>query len=132
MNLQKDNNITQRLTRFTNVINEKNFYRVSLRFLCNSGLMNFPVKLDAKLICLLETDINMLLDAVKKVTAIPSVPVTMIIWHDTPFTQYDQITLNNKFRMYIETSVILKKVFRMGTQNTLLKVFRARSRCKKL
>lgn len=69
--------------------------------------MNFPVKLDAKLICLLETDINMLLDAVKKVTAIPSVPVTMIIWHDTPFTQYDQITLNNKFRMYIETSVIL-------------------------
>ena len=43
-----------------------------------------------------------------------------MIWHDTPFIEYEQLRLNSNFRQYLETSVIPKKIFRMGTQKTSL------------
>ena len=66
LNLRKDNNITQRLARFTNLTNETNVYRIPLRFLCNIGLVNFPVKLDMKIICTLVTNMNKLFESAKK------------------------------------------------------------------
>ena len=40
------------------------------------------------------------------------------VWHDAPFLQYEQIRLNGNLRQYLETSLIVHKVFRMEIQKT--------------
>lgn len=79
----------QGLARFTNAINENNVYRILLRFLCYIGLVDFPVKLDTKIICTLETDMNKLFESLKKVTAILNTQDTAMICHYAPFMQYE-------------------------------------------
>ena len=60
---------------------------------------------------------NKLFKCSKKVTAIPDAPNTQILRQDVPHIQYEQIKLGDKFRIYYETAVQSKKVFRMDIQN---------------
>lgn len=71
--------------------------------------MDFPVKLDTKIICTLETDMNKLFESLKKVTAILNTQDTAMISHYAPFMQYEWTKLNDKFRIYLEMSLISKK-----------------------
>ena len=45
---------------------------------------------------------NKLFEYTKKVRTIPDAPDAQILWHDTPYIQYEQIRLEDKFRMYYE------------------------------
>ena len=54
--VRTDENITDGFEKFTNLINDENTHRISLKFLCNIGKVNHPTKLDSKIICTLETD----------------------------------------------------------------------------
>lgn len=72
--------------------------------------MDFPVKLDTKIICTLETDMNKLFESLKKVTAILNTQDTAMICHYAPFMQYEWTKLNDKFRIYLEMSLISKKI----------------------
>ena len=86
-------------------------YRILLRFLVDMGPVNFPVKLNTKIIYTLETNLNRLLKSAKKLTAISNAPDAQIIWYKAFFIQYEQIRLDDKFMMYLETSLMSKKVF---------------------
>ena len=44
-----DNNLTNRLAKYTNTIQGKENHKIPLNFLCNIGLVNLPLKLDAKM-----------------------------------------------------------------------------------
>ena len=82
------------------------------------GLLNFPVRLNTKIIYTLETNLNRLFKSAKKLTAISNAPDAQVIWHKAYFIQYEQIRLDDKFTMYLETSLMSKKVFRTGGQKT--------------
>ena len=69
------------------------------------------------MICILEINLSQLFESNKVVAIIAD---SDVIWHDTPFIEYEQLRLNSNFRQYLETSVIPKKIFRMGTQKTSL------------
>ena len=59
--IRADENITDRLGKFTNLISSENTYRTPVRFLWDIGKVNHPLKLDIRIICSLETDIAKLL-----------------------------------------------------------------------
>ena len=54
---------------------------------------------------------NKLFKYTKKRKTISDVPDAQILWHDTPYIQYEQIRLDDKFRMYYETVLLSRKVF---------------------
>ena len=57
-----------------------------------------------------------LFEYTKKVRTIPDAPDAQILWHNTPFIQYEQIRLDDKFRMYYATALMSKKVFQVDAQ----------------
>lgn len=62
------------LETFEKILLYRNVYRILLRFLVDMGMVNFPVKLNIKIIYTLETNLNRLSKSVKKLTAIPNAP----------------------------------------------------------
>ena len=59
---------------------------------------------------------NKLFKYTKKRKTIPDAPGAQILWHDTPYIQYEQIRLDDKFRMYYETVLLSRKVFQVDVQ----------------
>ena len=64
-----DLNLWDRTTQVKDVTNNKN-YRVHLRFLADIILVNFLVKIDLKMICTLETDMNKISESNAKITTV--------------------------------------------------------------
>ena len=48
--LGMDDNLTNRLAKYTNTIQEKEKQKIPLKFLCNIGLVNLPLKVDTKIV----------------------------------------------------------------------------------
>ena len=59
---------------------------------------------------------NKLFKYTKKVKTIPDAPDAQILWHNTPYIQYEQIRVDDKFRMYYETALLSSKVFQVDVQ----------------
>ena len=91
------------------------------------GLVNFPIKIDTKMILILENNINKLFESNSKVAATAS-PDRIVIRHEALHIQYEQIKLDDKFRQYFETSLISEKIFRTGIKNTISKILRTKNR----
>ena len=85
----------------------------------NIGLVNHPAKIDTNIVCTLEADLGKLFESNKVVFAIVN-PDANITWHDSLFIQYEQIRLNDNFRKYLETRLIVIIIFIIGIHKTLL------------
>lgn len=114
-----DDNIDDRIEKFANVINTSRTNRIPLRYFCDLGKINFPVKTDFKITCNLETDMKKLFESNKKVTAIGSSD-TQIIFAKAAFIQYKQFLWKKKFKKYLETILISTKMLRTGVEKTPL------------
>ena len=78
--------------------------------------MNFPVKIDFRIKCHLETEMKRLFESRKVLcsTAIIPAPDVKIIFTKARFIQYEQILFDKSFRQYLETIMASKKILRMG------------------
>ena len=112
-----DLNINERIPKFKNQLKNEFVCRVPLRYFTDIGKINFPLKTDFRIKCHLETDMKKLFKSKKTVTAIGA-PVAQIIFTNPPFLQYEQFLLDKKFRQYLETIMVSKKILRMGVQKT--------------
>ena len=112
-------NIDSRITKFVDVINNEKVYRIPLRYFCNLGKIDYPVKINLKITCLLETNIKNLSE-LKKKSAVAGTPDAKIIFANAPHIQYKQFKLNNNCRQYIKTIVSSSKVLRMRIEKALL------------
>ena len=63
-------NLEDREDKFAAQIDSKCVYRIPLKYLCDLGKINFPTKIDLKIRCTLQTDMNQLFESKKKVAAI--------------------------------------------------------------
>ena len=79
-----DLNINERITKFKNQLKNEFVYRVLLRYFTDVGKINFPLKIDFRRKCHLETDMG---------TAIGA-PDAQIIFTKVPFLQYEQFLLD--------------------------------------
>ena len=53
-----DDNLEDQEDKFVVQIDSKYAYRIPLKYLCNLGKINFPTKIDLKIRCTLQTDMN--------------------------------------------------------------------------
>ena len=97
-----DENIEDRIDKFSDVINADKVYRISLRYYCDLRKINFPAKIDLKIKCNLETEMKILF-ALKKKEANITCPDAKTAFTKAPFIQYEQFLLNINSRQYIET-----------------------------
>ena len=80
-----------------------------------SKKINFPLKIDFRIKCHLETDMKKLFESKKRVTAIGA-PDAKIIFTKASFIQYKQSSLDKNFRQYVETIMVSKKILMIVVQ----------------
>ena len=114
-----DDDFDDRIDEFQGQTKNEYVYRILLHYFTNVGKINFPLKIDNKIRCHLETEMKKLLESKKKITP-TGAPDAKIIFNKAPFIQYKQFLLDKNFRQYIKTTVILKKILRMGVQKSPL------------
>ena len=105
-----------RITKFQDQLKNEYVYRITLRYATVLGKIKFPLKVDSRIRCHLETVMKKLFDSIQKVTMIVA-PDVQIIFRPS-FIQYEQFKLHKNFRQYLETIMLSKKILRRGAQNT--------------
>ena len=116
----KDLNIEERISKFQSQLRDEYVYRIPLRYFTDLGKINFPLKIDFRIKCHLETDLKKIFESKKVLAAaadIPS-PDAKIIFTKAHFIQRKQLLLDKNFRQYLETIMVSKKILRIGTQET--------------
>ena len=96
-------------------------YRILLRSFTDLVKINFPLKVDFRIKCHLETDMKKQFESKKlynQTDSIPTAPDAKIIFRKTQFIQYEQILLDKNFRQCLETIMVSKKILHMGVQKT--------------
>ena len=103
-NKRSDDNLDDRIAKFSAQIQNKFTYRIPLHYLC-------------------DLDLEKLFETNKKVDNI-GVPDAQIVLLKVPYLQYEQIVLAKNFRQYLESILFSPKVLRMGVRKTpYLKTF---------
>ena len=102
-----DDNLTDRTTKFQNIIKVDAVYRISLKFFVDLGLVSFPFKFNTKFVFTLEKNLNKLFETNLKTqtNAVPKDIDAEIIFHSAPYIQYEQFQLDDNFRTYLETAL---------------------------
>ena len=106
-----DDNIDDRIDKFSNVINTSRTYKIPLRYFCDLGKISFPVRINFKIRCNLEIDIKNLFEINKKnnshrrVRRVNNFPKSCIYSVQT-------ISLAKNFKKYLETISISTKMLR--------------------
>ena len=79
---RSDPNLTYRIQQIKDYLLKKKTYRIRLSLIVDSGLVNFAIKTDTKIIITLERAMNKLFESNKKLAAIPANPDALINFHD--------------------------------------------------
>lgn len=85
-----------RITKFQDQLKNEYVYRITLRYATVLGKIKFPLKVDSRIRCHLETVMKKLFDSIQKVTMIVA-PDVQIIFRPS-FIQYEQFKLHKNFR----------------------------------
>ena len=81
--------------------------------LLSLGLVNFAYQLDMRFIFTFETNLNRLFESNAKANN-PDAPDDQIIFHDTPYISYPQITLTDTFLDYANGVLRARGALRTG------------------
>ena len=127
--VSSDGNFRDREAKFRSQLKDKYVYRISLKYICDIGKINFPTKIDMKIRLTLKTDMKKLFESDKSHTKVkngkdpnstdpgdfepdptPPTPDKQIVLLKAPMIQYEQLTLDINFRQYLETILFSAKV----------------------
>ena len=106
-------NLVWRLSNLKGNLKEKNYYRMPLGYFLSLGLVNFAYQLDTGFIFTLETNLNRLFESNAKIN-IPDASDVQVIFHDTPYISYPQITLTDNFLVYANGVLRARGALRTG------------------
>ena len=95
-----DSNLGKRVTDFLALIGKEMYYKIPLGFFTSLGLVNFPHKIDTQFLFTSEKNKNKLFETNAK-AGVPNKPDAQIIFHDTPYISYPEITLDANFLAYL-------------------------------
>ena len=113
-----DASLGSRITEFHDLLSQKNYYRIPLKFFTNLGLVNLVHNTNTKFLFTLESNLNKLFESNAKVDHIPANPDAKIIYHDTPYICCQQIVLDDNFQAFQNASLCSKTALRTGIFNT--------------
>ena len=110
---RQDANLVWGLNKLRGDLKAKNYYRILLGYMLSLGLVNFAYQLDMRFIFTLETNLIRLFVSNAKAN-IPDAPDVQIIFHDTPYISYTQITLTDNFLVYANGVLRARGALRTG------------------
>ena len=116
-----DDNIDERIQKFQNQLKTDYFYRIPLKYICNLGKVNQPIRFNTKWRITFEQDMQRLFEANTNLGAAAGLPDTVdakIILKSTPYLLYTQFKLDTNFRNYLETALVSESKLRTGIQKT--------------
>ena len=111
-----DENLTKRIEKFHDQLENTYWYRIPLKYICDIGLVNTPIKFNTKWQLSFETDMQALFKS-KENQAADAVPTSVdakIILESTPYLLYYQFQLEDTFRTYLESAMVSEQVLRTG------------------
>ena len=112
-----DDNLDQRIEKFQNQLKNVFVYRIPLKYICELGFVNQPVKFDTKWRIIFEGDMSRLFESKANLadanTAIPA-PDVKIILDSAPFLLYHQFNLEDTYRTYLEGALVSSRKLRGG------------------
>ena len=120
-NNRTDDNINERIQKFQNQLKTGYFYRIPLKYICNLGKVNQPIRFNTKWRITFEQDMQRLFEANTNLGAAAGLPDTVdakIILKSTPYLLYTQFKLDTNFRNYLETALVSESKLRTGIQKT--------------
>ena len=109
-----DANLGERVTNFLGLIGRKIYYRIPPGFFTSLDLVNFPHQIDTPFLFTLENNLNRLSETNAKLDNIPNEPDAQIIFHDTRYISYPQITLDDNFLAYLNVILRSRSTLRTG------------------
>ena len=110
-----DSNLCEIVTDFLGLIRRKIYYRIPLGFFTSLGLINFLHKIDTRVLFTLKNNLNRSFETNAKLENIPNEPDAQIIFHDTLYISYPQITLDDNFLAYFNSTLRSRSALRTVT-----------------
>ena len=123
VNVRTDDNIEDRIAKFQNQRQTTKLYRIPLRYLCNIGLVNQPIRFNTQWRITFETNMQKLFESKENQAAGAAIPNSVdakIILESTPYILYHQFELDDTFRTYLEGAMISENNFRSGIRKPAL------------
>ena len=112
-----DDNLDERIQKFHDQLEDTYFYRIPLKYICELGFVNQPVKFNTKWRIIFENDMSRLFESKAQLaaadTAIPT-PDPKIILDSAPYLLYHQFALEDTYRTYLEGVMTDKQKLRAG------------------
>ena len=115
-----DNNLDDRLDKFSDQLQDEYCYMILLRFFCNLGLVNQSVKFNTKWLITFEQDYQKVFGTkgYQAQHALPTSVDAKIILTATPDLIFEQFKLDDNYRAYLEWIIISNKFLRTGIKKT--------------
>ena len=101
-------NLDDRLDKCSDQLQDEYYYMILLRFLCDLGLVNQPVKFNTKWLITFEQDYQKLFEtkANQVNDALPTSVDAKIILTATPYLLFEQFKLDDNYCAYLEGIMI--------------------------
>ena len=116
-NDRTDDNLDQRIEKFHDQLENTYYYRIPLKYICELGFVNQPVKFNTKWRIIFESDMSRLFESKAQLataaTAIPT-PDAKIILDSAPYLFYHQFNLEDTYRTYLEGALVSSRKLRGG------------------
>ena len=121
-NNRTDDNIDERIQKFQNQLQNVYWYRIPLKYICDLGLVNTPIKLNTKWHLTFETNMPKLFESKTNQAAdgLPNLIDAKIIINSTPYLLYYQFDLEDVYRTHFESAVVSENLLRTSIRKTPL------------
>ena len=117
-----DHNIDERIQKFQNQLRNVYWYRIPLKYICDLGLVNTPIKFNTKCRLTFETNMQKLFKSKTNQAAdgLPNTVDAKIIIDLTPYLLYYQFNLDDVYRTYFESAMVSENLLRTGIRKAPL------------
>ena len=122
-NKRTDDNIDDRIEKFQDQLKTMRYYRIPLKYICDIGLVNQPVRFNTQWQLTFETNMQRLFESKANQAAAAELPNSVdakIVLDSAPYVLYHQFDLGGNFRTYLEGATISENNPRTGLQRTPL------------
>ena len=110
-----DDNIDERIQKFRTQLQSTYYYRIPLKYICDIGYVNTPIKFNTKWRLTFETNMSRLFESKTNLAAGADYPDTVdakIILDSAPCLLFHQFSLEDAYRAYFEGAMISNQVLR--------------------
>ena len=112
-----DDNIDERIQKFRTQLQTTYYHRIPLKYICDIGYINTPIKFNTKWRLTFETNMSRLLESKTNLAAEAAYPNTVdakIILDSAPYLLFYQFPLEDTYRAYFEGAMISNQILRTG------------------